>query len=385
MIDKLYKSLCTGCTACKAVCPKQCINMIKNEDGFNYPIIDTTNCINCNLCEIVCPILNKLNVNKNTNAYAVINRDEEVRLNSTSGGFFSILANYVLDNYGYVVGACYNDEYGVQHIIINNKEELHKLRGAKYSQSELGNIFNQVKNLLDNNQLVLFSGTPCQVGGLKAYLRKEYCNLITTDLICHGVPSPKVWEEYVEYRSKKDNNGELPLNINLRSKITGWPRYSVLFDYGDKQYTSYSNEDLFMKVFVGDYCLRESCSNCIFKGINRVSDFTLGDYWGIEGQLPNMHDGKGTSLVFVHSDKGKQLFEELKNQIRFELVDCNKSIEWNSSMIRSSKSKDIRNDFIIEINSDNFEEIVNKYYIVNIPKPSLVNKIKNKLKRMITK
>lgn len=385
MIDKLDKSLCTGCTACKSICPKQCINMIKDEEGFNQPVIDTNSCINCNLCEKVCPVLNKLETNKDTSAYAIINKDEEVRLNSTSGGFFSVLANYVLEQNGYVVGASYNDNYVVEHIIINNKEELHKLRGAKYSQSELRDIFNQIKKLLDDNKLVLFSGTPCQVGGLKAYLRKDYSNLIAVDLICHGVPSPKVWKDYVVYRSNKDNNGTLPLSINLRSKITGWPRYSVLFDYGEKQYSSYSNEDLFMKAFIGDYCLRESCSNCVFKGINRVSDFTLGDYWGIEGQLPEMHDNKGTSLVFVHSENGRQLFDKLKNQFIDVEVNCEKSIEWNPSMIRSSKAKDTRNEFIREINSNEVEKIINhfiqKQNSKNKTKRRILYKIKKILKR----
>lgn len=386
MIDKLDKSLCTGCTACKVVCPKQCIRMKKNEEGFNQPIIDLESCINCNLCEAVCPVMNPLNVHKETSAYAIINKNEEERLNSTSGGFFSVLANYVLDNSGYVVGANYNVQYVVQHIIINNKEELYKLRGAKYSQSELRNIFNQVKELLDKNELVLFSGTPCQVGGLKAYLRKEYSNLITVDLICHGVPSPKVWKSYVEYRSNKDNNGQLPLNINLRSKSSGWSKYgySVEFDYGSHKYSNVNNQDLFMKVFIGDYCLRESCSNCVFKGIHRVSDFTLGDYWGVWDQLPEMDDNKGTSLVFIHSEKGKQLFDTLNDKVSHASIDVNKSIEMNPSMIRSSKAKDTRNDFLIEVNSENFDEIVNKYYVVNLSKGRLRNRIRNKLKKIYT-
>ena len=379
---------CTGCTACKSICPKQCINMLKDEEGFNQLVIDLNNCINCKLCENICPILNKLEVHKDTSAYAIINKDENVRLNSTSGGFFSILANYVFENNGYVVGASYNNQYDVEHIIINNKEDLYKLRGAKYSQSELGDILIQIKQLLEDKQLVLFSGTPCQVGGLKAYLRKEYSNLITVDLICHGVPSPKVWKDYVEYRSNNDNNGELPININLRSKSSGWSKYgySVEFDYGTHKYSNLNSQDLFMKIFVGDYCLRESCSNCTFKGIHRVSDFTLGDYWGVWDQLPEMDDNKGTSLVFVRGNKAQELFNLLNENFDYKEVDRGESTTMNPSMIRSSVSKENRNEFLKEINSNNFEEITNKYLIKQkTEKISFVNRVKSKIKRILNK
>lgn len=386
MIDLIEKNICTGCTSCKAACPKQCINMNKDEDGFYYPTIDVNHCINCNLCEKVCPVLNKLHAHKQTVTYAVMNNNEVTRSNSTSGGFFSVLANYVLEKEGYVIGASFNDQYVVKHIIIDKKSDLHKLMGAKYSQSELGNIFSRTKKLLDENKYVLFSGTPCQVGGLKAYLRNEYAKLLTVDLVCHGVPSPKVWESYVKYRSNKDNSGLLPSRINLRSKSSGWSKYkySIEFDYENFKYSCVNYNDLFMKVFVGNYCLRQSCSNCSFKGIHRVSDFTLGDYWGVWDQLPEMDDNKGTSLVFVHGKKAQDIFELVSRQIKYQSVDTEISISMNPSMIISSTANKNRNAFLKEINDVDFEELVNKY-LNSSCNNDLIFKIKSKIKKLFYK
>lgn len=386
MIDKLKKDLCTACTSCASICPKQCITMVKDNEGFNYPIIDNSKCIECNLCEKLCPVLNELEVNRETNSYACINKDEKTRLESTSGGFFSILAEYVLDKNGYVCGAAYDEAFSVKHIIISNRKDLYKLRGAKYSQSELGIIFKEIKKLLDTDSYVLFSGTPCQVGGLKAYLQKEYNKLITTDLICHGVPSPMVWSKYIEYRASKDNDDKIPKSINLRSKISGWSRYgySVVFDYDNNLYSNVNGNDLFMKIFVGDYVLRPSCSNCSFKGIHRVSDFTLGDYWGVWDQMPDMDDNKGTSIVFVHSDKGKTLLEKLSDKLVLKEVEPNRAIEQNPSMTRSSISKSNREQVFNLVKEGNFEKIKEMITVNTVVyKLSLLERIKSKLDKVI--
>lgn len=386
MIDKLKKQQCTGCTSCASICPKQCITMVKGSEGFNYPQIDSSKCIECQLCEQVCPVIYSNQLHDDMKSYAVINKNDEVRNKSTSGGFFSVIAEYVLDKDGYVVGAGYDNHYVVKHMIVNSKDELNKLREAKYSQSELNDCFVKIKELLDNNLWVLFSGTPCQVGGLKAFLRKDYERLITVDLVCHGVPSPLVWKKYVEYRSHCDNDDQLPQYIHLRSKISGWSRYnySVVFDYDDKQYQKLNSQDSFMKAFVGNMCLRSSCYDCHFKGLNRVSDFTLGDYWGIWDQIPDMDDNKGTSLVFIHSIKGKEIFNGVKDQCIYQEVDSQISVEQNPSMLVSSSRNGARDRFIEDINKFDFEEIIKKYNLVHKEmKVSLLRRIIRKIKRLI--
>lgn len=366
ILDKIEISKCNGCTACSSICPKKCIEMKENVDGFLYPAVNKNNCISCGLCDKVCPVNNDIKLNDVPSAYAAINKNKEERLNSSSGGVFSLIANYILAKNGYVVGAAYNDKFEVEHIIIDSKEELHKLRGAKYSQSRLESVFDKIKELLANDHYVLFSGTPCQVGGLKSYLRKDYEKLVLIDTVCHGVPSPLVWKKYVEYRSKRDNKGKMPNAINLRSKSSGWSRYnySIEFDYDKKLYSKVNGQDPYMKAFVGNYCLRESCYDCSFKSIQRVSDFTLGDYWGIWNQNPEMDDNKGTSLLLVHSIKGNRILEYIKNQLDSVPVDLKESIKENPSMIKSSPINKDRNIFIGIVIKEGFKQAIKKFGLI---------------------
>ena len=387
MIDKISKE-CTTCSACINICPRKCIKFQINEEGFNYPIIDKFKCIECNLCEKVCSVISDEKTISKTRAYAVKNKNEEIRLKSTSGGFFSLLANYVLEKNGYVAGATYDDNFVVRHIIINNMSELYKLRGAKYSQSELGNTFFNIRKLLDEDKLVLFSGTPCQCIGLKRYLKKDYSNLITTDLICHGVPSPKVWQYYIDYRSNKENEGIRPIKINMRCKDSGWSHYnySTEFVYENGKRTLIpNNQDLFMKAFVGNICLRISCSNCKAKGIERITDFTLGDYWGIWNQYPDFDDDKGTSVILTHTKLGESILKELSDEIELLEVDVDDVYRENGSLIKSSMPHQNRSDFLKEITSDNFEIMVDKYFSKQTcdKNITLFNRIKSKLKKHI--
>lgn len=371
-------SKCTGCSACKNICPKNCIEMCANDEGFLYPKINENICINCLMCQNVCPLNQEKKNNAITKAYAIKNDCEKIRLESTSGGFFSVLAEYVLENDGLVCGAVYLNDYTVSHILIDNLNDLDKMRGAKYSQSDLGDIFYAIKEKLDLGKIILFSGTPCQVEGLNSYLRRDYNNLITLDLICHGVPSPKIWNEYVLFRSKKDNNGILPNKINLRSKVSGWSKYnySVNFDYGDNQYLIKNSDDIFMRGFVNDLYLRESCYNCSFKGIKRNSDFTLGDYWGVWNQIPEIDDDKGVSLVFIHSKKGLDLLNVVKDKIEYIEVDCEKSVEENQSALLSANLN--KKQRIIIDGKKEIDEIIKEY--VYGKKSNLFDKILVRLK-----
>ena len=352
---------CTGCQACSSSCPTECIKMEYNVGGFVYPSINTEKCIDCGICERICPASNHIEISHDTRAFAVKNLNAADRVNSASGGVFPLIAKFILKRNGVVFGAAYDGKFRVSHIRIENIEDIVKLQSAKYTQSILGNSFKKVKEDLENNKWVVFSGTPCQCAGLKTFLRREYSKLITIDLICHGVPSPVVWETYVKWRSEKENKGQLPLKINMRSKYSGWSRfnYSTEFDYGNGKIMRTSNsKDLFMQAFVGNLCLRKSCSQCMAKGIERCSDFTLGDYWGIWEKYAEFDDDQGVSVVLIHSEKAEQILDLIKEDIEYMEVAIEDTHRRNPSMVSNSQEHINRNKFLQEITTENFEKIL---------------------------
>ena len=295
---------CTGCTACAAVCPRGCITMTADADGFRYPVVDASVCVDCGLCEKICPALNPTAPTHTPSAFAAWSRDDGSRMASTSGGVFPELARSVLAKGGAVYGAAYDENFRVVHICAENEADLERLRGAKYAQSDLNSLFPDVKRRLESGQQVLFSGTPCQVLGLKAYLRKDYVNLLSVDLVCHSVPSPLAWEKYLEHIS-----GEKTLaHVNLRCKDTGWScyRYSNRFDFSDgTSRLDQSGDSLYMKLFGSGLITRPACAHCPAKGYARVSDLTLGDFWGVWDIAPELDDNKGTSIVLAQTEKGR--------------------------------------------------------------------------------
>lgn len=377
---------CTGCHACVSICPKKYILMKDAGEGFLFPIIDTEKCIHCNQCERVCPILQDESQSSNTQTFAIKSKEEDERRKSTSGGVFPLLAEQVLDKEGVVFGAAYDENFAVKHIAVTDRTKLPLLQGAKYVQSTIGNCFIEAEKELKSGRHVLFSGTPCQCAGLKSFLKKDYANLITVDLICHGVPSPKLWQDYIDYRSARENNGKRPLKINMRSKVSGWSRYgySTEFNYGHGKITQIHNsQDLFMKAFVGNICLRTSCSKCKAKGVERCTDFTLGDYWGIWNQHPEFDDNKGTSVVFVHSPKGMALLEQIQDKMECLKVDVEDAYRENGSLVNSSQVHEGREDFLAQVTPDNFEELVRKYFPEDSEKKlGLLRRIKRKLDRL---
>lgn len=382
MIEINNKEDCCGCYACYNICPKQCITMKTDNEGFWYPNIDKNECINCNLCEKVCPILNSVKRSDSKKiAYASMNKDEQVRIKSSSGGIFSILAEYIIKNNGVVYGAGFDEDFNINHKRILVSTDLDLLRGSKYVQSSIGNIYRQVKNDLDSNKSVLFTGTPCQVEGLRSYLKKEYINLITMDFICHGVPSPLVWKKYLE--EMKKSKQENIKNIYFRNKDIGWKIFSLKIIFDEKIYSNTLNNDLFMKGFLQDVYLRPSCYNCKFKKINRISDITVADFWGIENILPKMDDDKGISLIVVHSEKGKQLFDKLSEKMILNEVNLDEAIRYNPSMIKSVKYNEKRDEFFLDLNSgENLTNLIRKYTKISFGK-RVKNKIKSIIKRLI--
>ena len=361
MISVEQKHLCCGCQACAQSCPKSCIVMPPDEEGFLYPVVDAATCVNCGLCERVCPVLNSTEQIKDTVpvAYAAYNLDEKVRLESSSGGIFTLLAEDVLEKNGVVYGAAMVGSV-VKHIRVDNCEALYALRGSKYVQSDIGQTYLQAKKDLEEDRTVLYTGTPCQIEGLKAFLQKEYDNLICMDMICHGVPSPMIWSKYVAFREKK---AESPmLRMSFRHKHYGWKTYAVAFEFSNATaYVCKHRYDPFMRAFLNDMCLRPSCYHCAFKKVNRVSDITVADFWGIAGLCEDMDDDKGTSLVLVHSDKGEEIFSKINQQLQCRAVEFEKAIKGNPAMIHSAKQPENRELFMRESQSASFSAVVKKY------------------------
>lgn len=362
MQTTLAAESCTGCGACAAICPQKCISMQIDESGFYFPQCEANKCIQCGLCEKICPVLHPQSVSNTNRAFAAYTKNDKLRWESSSGGVFSELALHVIKKGGAVFGAAYDDKYRVVHICVENEENLCKLRGAKYAQSDISDCISQVKEHLCRQQIVLFAGTPCQVAGLKAVLRKHYPNLITVDFVCHGVPSALVWQKYVLYRACQDNNGKVPDHINLRSKITGWSRYhySNVYDYGDnRKYSVINSSDLYMKLFIGDYINRLSCTDCHFKGYGRVSDITLGDFWGIWDLIPEMDDNKGTSLIVIHSASGQQIMNNIADKLQLCEVTLEQASAQNPSLLKSSPASEDRTYILRACVEGNFNEILN--------------------------
>ena len=377
------KEYCTGCTACASICPKGSIAMEADENGFLYPVIDAERCVDCGLCERSCAVINPLEKPKNEPlAYAAYTKDETLRTESSSGGVFTELAKVVLAEKGAVFGATYNHQFEVVHICVENEDGLKHLRGAKYAQSNLQGVFSEAKYRLDHGQKVLFSGTPCQVGGLKAYLRKDYSNLITVDFVCHSVPSPMAWRQYVKYRAQKDNAGRLPAAINLRSKKTGWSRYqySNLFEYENGiEQSAKSDESIYMKLFVNGYINRTSCDNCHFKGFKRASDITLGDFWGIWDAMPEMDDNRGTSVVLIHSSNGAELFDRAMIAGIVRPVTLEQASSQNRAILISSRSNCYREEALNAIRNGDFEKCEE---MIRLKKDNFMTKIKGKFKSL---
>ena len=376
---------CTGCHACASICPKECIVMKDAGEGFLFPVIDLESCVQCGRCEKVCPVLHEQKKSIHTQAFAMKNKDEDERRRSTSGGVFSLIAKQIIDAGGIVYGAAYDENFSVRHISVEDDGRLTFLQGAKYAQSIIGTTFVDVESELKRGREVLFSGTPCQCAGLKAFLGTEYDNLITVDLICHGVPSPKVWQIYIDYRSGKENNGKRPVKINMRSKASGWSRYSAEFDYGEGQITRIqNNQDSFIRAFIGNICLRSSCSDCAAKGVERCTDLTLGDYWGVWNQHPEFDDNKGVSIVFVHSEKGKNALQRVAENAEWIEVSVEDAYKENTSLMVPSKAHEKRKDFLDEIAGENFGEVVEKYFPTAITnKIGILGRVKRKVKQIL--
>ena len=305
---------CTGCAACASICPTNSITMREDQEGFMQPHIDADTCIKCHKCEKTCPIITPIEISTDfdTQVYAAINKDEAVRMRSSSGGMFYALAKWTIEQGGVVFGARFDDKWDVIHDYTETIEGIEPFMRSKYVQSRIGDTFKQTKDFLKKGRQVLFVGTPCQIGGLHAYLGKDYENLIMVDFICHGVPSPGVWRKYL----KEEVQGNKVLDINFRDKRDGWNGLQCITITTTKTKEREKQFDnAYFKGFIDNVYLRSSCYDCQFKQVHRISDLTMADYWGVQSICPEWDDDKGTSAVFVHTAKGANIYKAIEDSI----------------------------------------------------------------------
>lgn len=317
---------CYGCSACAAVCPQKCIQMQANEEGFFYPNVSVSDCVHCGKCDAVCPIGQDVKSCDKLTAYAGKNKLTHERISSSSGGIFLPIAKSVVEHGGVVFGVALNDSFLAVHAFAETVQDLQKFCGSKYMQSDIGNSFADVKRFLEQEREVLFTGTPCQVAGLKHYLGKEYDTLYTLDLVCHGVPSPALWLKYL-----KSFKRGMPQSVSFRDKSSGWGSFSVRITFPDYTHCVKYFKDTFYEMFLANFTLRESCYTCEFKGGNLYGDLTIADFWGVGDIVPEMNDDKGVSLILQNSEKGNQLLERVRTQIDLQLVDRQRALQGNKA------------------------------------------------------
>ena len=391
---------CCGCRACEQVCPKQAIVMEADGEGFLYPKIDTNKCVNCGLCNKVCPIeVGNTSLEHPLEVYASQYQNDKILSKSSSGGIFSLVANYVFSKHGVVYGAAFDKGMYLQHIRITDKEKLSRLRGSKYVQSDIGNTYKQARKDLENGLLVYFTGTPCQIQGLKLFLRKHYDNLLTTDLVCHGTPSYKIFANTLrEIEGKK--HGRINSYLFRDKSVGGWScssssSYNRIKD-GKKVFLHRSNDmSAYFNAFISGNMMRYVCYQCPFADIHRVSDITLADCWGVDKIVPDFPNiKKGVSTILVNTQKGIMVWKNISDKTIYRQIPEADAIANNANLHHASILPEGRaacydlafndyNKFLYKF-SPSAKENINfylKYYVKRIPiVGSLLTRIKDILK-----
>ncbi len=383
---------CSGCYACKNVCPVNCIHMETDEEGFWYPKVDFERCIECCACIISCHVINKYVPDNHPVAYAAKNKDEAIRAVSSSGGVFTALAEAVLDDGGVVFGVEYDDNFNVKHSYVEKKEDLDRYRGSKYVQSEVKDAHHALRTFLDAGRPVLFTATPCQIAGVYNYLshfREEpYDHLFTMENICHGVPSPKMWAKYVAYtRTKKA--AEIA-KVDFRDKTKGWRDFSVKFDFKNgKNQLLTMDDDPYLFGFLRNIYLRPACHRCTEKSLHRKSDITVADFWGVEHMHPDFSDDKGVSLIYVNSPQGEKLFERIRPQLKVIDSDVKQSAKYNIAATHNTKPNKRRDEFFRDFDNMPFEQLLSEYCQPSAEekkqkkRQTKIDKVKNVIKKVI--
>ena len=376
---------CCGCGTCRNACPRDCISMQLDAEGFLYPMIEQQLCIECGRCLDVCPANREDLPQKpqRCDVYAAWNKDSKVRQESSSGGVFTALATHVLQNNGVVFGASFDKNNNLTHCMVENGEGLAGLRGSKYIQSDMLLQFREAKRQLDWGKPVLFCGTPCQVAGLKTYLGADCERLYLCDFVCHGVPSTKVFQRYCEHIKE---NSDI-ISLYFRDKKTGWKRFGMHMEFnGRPSYCSDLKHDPFLVGFLSNLFLRPSCHRCRYTTAYRGSDITLGDFWGIGSKAPRLDDDRGTSLVIINTEKGKEIFNRCKEDLVYHESDLELAIDGNACLARHAQPSPLREQFFKDLDKMAFGDLA-KTYLQPPSESSLLlralSKTKSHLRRLI--
>lgn len=377
MIELIDKQNCCGCSSCVQRCPKHCVSMQEDQEGFLYPHFNSETCIDCGLCEKVCPMINPFIEQLPKKTLAVINKNEMIRKESSSGGAFSLIAEKVIKAGGVVFGARFDEQWQVILDYTDSEEGITAFRGSKYVQAKNNEAYKMCESFLKEGRDVLFTGTPCHISGLKHFLRKEYDNLLLVDIVCHGVPSYIVWKTYLDVLDKSSKG---ITSVNMRDKSRGWKQYSykIMGEEGSL-FDDYASKSLYLQGFARNYYLRPSCYNCKSKNGRSHSDLTLADFWGIEKIDDAFNDDKGTSAVLVNTDKGLSFLASLDMKSKEFPFDSFASL--NPSFSKSTSESPFRKYFWKEFEHQGIDAVE-----LTIKKELfLPNRIINKFRKMIGK
>ena len=364
MITIQNKAECCGCTACYNICPKEAIQMKPDFEGFLYPFVNTERCVECGLCDAVCPVQNPVSCDElERKSYVIRTKDSHVLDHSTSGGFITPLGQWVIKQNGVICGAAFNNDFKVVHKIVGGgTHSLSDLRGSKYVQSDLTDCFATIKRYLEQGTTVCFVGTTCQVYGLKKFLRKKYETLVTVDLVCHGTPSPKLWDKYLEYQ-KNNYHSEIE-DISFRNKTYGYHSGTMRIQFKNgKTYYGSARVDPMLRSFFKEISSRPSCYQCYFKNLERCSDFTIYDCWHADQLVVGLaDDDKGYTNLIVQSKKGEQVLEKIKQDFDIYPVDTERAIALDGIMVRNAAHPHPkREEYYQDMDHDEVAEHIEKF------------------------
>ena len=373
------KEECCGCTACKHICPTRAIEMESDQEGFLYPLIDQNLCIDCGRCKEVCAFQNGYDTLKNLKppkVYAAKHKKENIRMSSTSGGVFTAISDHVLENSGVVFGVAFDENMNAVHRMAKTSDERDMFKGSKYVQSDLKNVYPEIKQLISKGVQVLFTGTPCQTAGLKRFLSNDNTgNLILCDIVCYGTPSPLLWREHIKHLEKKENCKII--DYYCRHKVKGWHAHNemVIYKNGKEDYESILSQK-HKNLFHSHNILRPACHNCKYTNLERPSDITIADFWGIEKHMPEFDDNKGVSLLLVNTSTGQKLLENIKQNLI--LKESNTQDCLQPQLNEPSKPSHDRSKFWKDYETRGYEYVVKKYAGYNMKNIS-----KMKLRRVL--
>lgn len=386
MLEILEKDKCCGCAACYSVCAHQAINMKLDDEGFEYPVINQERCVDCGLCQKVCPVIqyennsNRRRLNNDVQiGFAARNKNYEQRLISSSGSIFPPIAEWVIEQGGIVAGVGYDENFNAVHKIIDRKEDIKLIQGSKYLQCKADDVtFKHIKTELMKGRVVLYSGMACQVEGLKSYLRKDYPNLYTIDLICMGIPSYVVWQKYL----KTYFDGENIRSVNFKEKSIGWDTFTFRIDTDKSIFKERGMHNLYLRSMFLSWNMRPSCFNCPFKKKERISDFTLADAWGVSNNVPEINDNKGLSSVIVHSSKGLALWKQLKDKTESVKVSIEEIAKGNGNLVSNKPQAGNRALFYKTLSTDP-EKAFGKLCVVR--KETITNRMRRRIIKLLKK